>query len=57
MIQTVQAAPVGPMLLARTAETALGALAALTIIAVGYVRTYPSVVRPSRGAKAQSPRQ
>ncbi|MDK8800659.1 hypothetical protein, partial [Corynebacterium coyleae] len=49
MVQVVDAAPVVPMLLARTAETMLGAVAALTIIAVGYVRKYPTVVLPRRG--------
>ncbi|MHA6602039.1 FUSC family protein [Corynebacterium coyleae] len=49
MVQAVDAAPVGPMLLARTAETMLGAVAALAIIAVGYVRKYPTVVLPRRG--------
>ena len=48
MVQTVDAAPIAPMLLARTAETVLGAFAALIIIAVGYVRTYPNVVLPRR---------
>lgn len=48
MVQSVDAAPVGPMLLARTAETVIGAVAALVIIAVGYVRKYPSVVLPRR---------
>ena len=48
MIQVVDAAPVAPMLLARTAETVIGAIAALVIIAVGYVRKYPTVVLPGR---------
>ena len=48
MVQVVDASPVVPMLLARTAETMLGAVAALTIIAVGYVRKYPTVVLPRR---------
>ena len=48
MVQTVEASPVWPMLLARTAETVIGAFAALVVIAVGYVRTYPSVVLPRR---------
>ena len=39
MVQAVDAAPVGPMLLARTAETVIGAVAALIIIAIGYART------------------
>ena len=43
MVQVVDAAPVVPMLLARTAETMLGAVAALTIIAVGYARSNPTV--------------
>lgn len=45
MIQAVEAVPVGPMLLARSAETIIGALAALAIIAVGYARTNPHLVR------------
>ena len=48
MIQVVDTAPVGPMLLARTAETVIGAVAALVIIAIGYVRKYPEVVLPRR---------
>lgn len=44
MVQAVDAAPVGPMLLARTAETVIGAVAALIIIAIGYARTYPNVI-------------
>ena len=44
MVQAVDAAPVGPMLLARTAETVIGAVAALIIIAIGYARKYPSVI-------------
>lgn len=48
MVQTVDSAPIAPMLLARTAETVLGAVAALAIIAVGYVRKYPSVALPRR---------
>ena len=48
MVQTVEASPVWPMLLARTAETIIGAGAALVVIAVGYVRKYPSVVLPGR---------
>lgn len=48
MVQVVDAAPVVPMLLARTAETMLGAVAALAIIAVGYVRKYPTVVLPRK---------
>ena len=48
MIQVVDTAPVGPMLLARTAETVIGAVAALVIIAIGYVRKYPEVVLPQR---------
>ncbi|WP_133064890.1 FUSC family protein [Corynebacterium hadale] len=53
MIQTVQAAPVAPMLLARTAETILGAAAALAIIAIGYVRKYPTVVLPKTAGPGQ----
>lgn len=53
MIQTVQAAPVAPMLLARTAETILGAAAALVIIAIGYVRKYPTVVLPKAAGLGQ----
>ena len=48
MVQTVEASPVWPMLLARTAETVIGAFAALVVIAVGYVRKYPEVVLPRR---------
>lgn len=48
MIQVVDTAPGAPMLLARTAETVIGAGAALVVIAVGYVRKYPSVVLPGR---------
>ena len=48
MAQTVKASPVWPMLLARTAETVIGAFAALVVIAVGYVRKYPEVVLPRR---------
>ena len=48
MVQTVEASPIWPMLLARTAETVIGAFAALVVIAVGYVRKYPSVVLPGR---------
>lgn len=36
------------MLLARTAETLIGAFGALVVIAVGYVRKYPEVVLPRR---------
>lgn len=48
MVQTVEASPVWPMLLARTAETVIGAFAALVVIAVGYVRKYPEVVLQRR---------
>ena len=48
MVQTVEASPVWPMLLARTAETVIGAFTALVVIAVGYVRKYPEVVLPRR---------
>ena len=48
MVQTVKASPVWPMLLARTAETVIGAFTALVVIAVGYVRKYPEVVLPRR---------
>lgn len=48
MAQTVKASPVWPMLLARTAETAIGAFTALVVIAVGYVRKYPEVLLPRR---------
>ena len=48
LAQTVEASPVWPMLLARTAETVIGAFAALVVIAVGYVREYPEVVLPRR---------
>ncbi len=36
------------MLLARTAETGIGAFAALVVITVGYVRKYPEVVLQRR---------
>ena len=48
MVQTVKASPAWPMLLARTAETVIGAFTALVVIAVGYVRKYPEVVLPRR---------
>lgn len=48
MIQVVDTAPIAPMLLARTAETVIGAIAALVIIAVSYVRKHPGVVLPGR---------
>lgn len=48
MVQTVEVSPVWPMLPARTAETVIGAVAALVVIAVGYVRKYPEVVLPRR---------
>ncbi len=48
MVQTVEASPVWPMLLARTAETVIGAFTALVVIAVGYVRKYPEVLLPRR---------
>ena len=48
MVQTVEASPVWPMLLVRTAETVIGAFAALVVISVGYVRKYPEVVLPRR---------
>ena len=48
MIQVVDTAPIAPMLLARTAETVIGAIATLVIIAVGYVRKHPGVVLPGR---------
>ena len=50
MVQVVDAAPVVPMLLARTAETMLGAVAALTIIAVGYARANPTVFSRRKNA-------
>lgn len=40
--------PIWPMLLARTAETGIGAFAALVVITVGYVRKYPEVVLQRR---------
>ena len=48
MVQTIEVSPVWPMLPARTAETVIGAFAALVVIAVGYVRKYPEVVLPRR---------
>lgn len=44
-MQTIEASPVWPMLLARTAETVIGAFAAL-VVTVSYVRKYPEVVLP-----------
>lgn len=48
MVQTVEASPIWPMLLARTAETVIGAFAALAVIAVGDVHRYLEVVLPRR---------
>lgn len=49
MVQTVEASPpIWPMLLARTAETVIGAFAALAVIAVGYVHKCLEVVLPRR---------
>ena len=48
LVQTIEVSPVWPMLLARAAETVIGAFAALVVIAVGYVRKYPEVVMPRR---------
>ncbi|WP_297455264.1 FUSC family protein [uncultured Corynebacterium sp.] len=48
MVQTVEASPIWPMLLARTAETVIGAFAALAVIAVGYVHKYPELVLQRR---------
>lgn len=48
MVQTVEASLVWPILLARTAETIIGAFAALVVIAVGCVRNYPEVVLQRR---------
>lgn len=48
MVQTVEVSPVWPMLLARTAETVIGAFAALVVIAVGHVRKHPEVMLPRR---------
>ena len=51
MVQTVKATPsppIWPILLVRTAETVIGAFAALVGIAVGYVRKYPEIVLPRR---------
>ena len=48
MVQTVEASPVWPMLLARTAETVIGAFAVLVVIAAGYVSNYPEVVLQRR---------
>ena len=48
MVQTVEASPIWLMLLAHTAETVIGAFAALAVIAVGYVHKYLEVVLPRR---------
>lgn len=48
MVQTVEASPIWPMLLARTAETVINAFASLAVIAVGYAHKYLEVVLPRR---------
>ncbi|WP_177221734.1 hypothetical protein [Corynebacterium sp. NML140438] len=48
MVQTVEASPIWAMLLARTAETVIGAFASLAVIAVGYAHKYLEVVLPRR---------
>ena len=59
MIQAVEPAPVAPMLLARSAETILGAASALVIIAIGYTKTNPHLVRQRfnvAAPKSQAPK-